>query len=435
MRATLYRFLCFEGWIHSKRMWKHVLLGVAIVIIVCLIYYFFFSDTSKRNTAISNINKSNGTMDMYAEQALNELNRLTTLRPADRYRRANIIRYNIGDGDLTRLNNDALIIAANDYATVLRDLADGREPDINYAVMVNDIGNFLLDLAVLEVNVDRAVVEAWNLATPAQTEKRINDALQNSTTKAEALETYFKPVYTDQPQNVHDKGVVDDLSTSLRTMEETFDGTTPEMSIQQCRDYIAKHTTRIGEDKAKHALRVLSEIEAHSLAGHTVSTYNKSEQDIFGIVWRRSFDKDNSAKKELMQDAVIDALADSHQNGSVVCANGRTARLLASPVLLDHNPKVGTANSFEDYRNQIFAETDKIIKDEVASSLKSDDPEIKKIAESYTNPEVAINEESLVKFNQEIKNKIDDNLKNYNDKLRELDMKTIKEECYAFAAL
>ncbi len=408
-------------------------IGLFVVAMICLIYYLFFSDTKKRETVKAAVEGSNGTFDRSAREALQTLYQMRTLNPADRLQRANLIRFYQADNDVTRLTRDEAILAAGDYQAVLVALQLTDYPELeNPGAIIHEAAEFT-NLLMRELQMEElgGFADVANRANVQQIARRADAAIETSNTKAEAVEKFLEPVHTSKPQNVHDTSVINDLSETLSVLRATHDGTLYDHSLDECRTYIADKYR--DTPKGKTALAVLNQIA--STGDTPISTYGASESEILNLVWRRCFHEKNSEEHDNMKDAVVDALSDSFEKGSTVCANGRTARLLASHATLDYDSRVGLAQSFEDYRNQIYNETKTIIADEIERGKISDDEEIRNMAKSYDEPEIVPSEKAIEQFNAILKTRIDDNLRKYETKLRPKDMETVASECYVAAAL
>jgi hypothetical protein len=255
-------------------------------------------------------------------------------------------------------------------------------------------------------------------------DRRLERAADNAASKEGVIDNYFDDAikYTSDPQNVHDSKVNNDLRGVLARIKCDV---SPAKSIQAAQKYIAENHTG---DKAERAMRTLELIAT----GSWIGTYSDSEDRIFSYVWDRSEHQSNADNSDLMRDAVVDALADSVENNSLVCINGRTSRLLNSLTLLDFNPVVaGGALTFEAYKNQIFDETKTIIKQEAENAKFADNEALRNVGLSFSGEDVEVDPTTEREWINSVKSEIDRNLSNYASKLTIGEIEKIKGECYA----
>ncbi len=435
-----------------------VLIVVIIVILLIIIVHLY-----DRKGAFESYKASNGTADEAAIAAINALGAART--PQDRFIRAQLHLYNILHDD--NFNQDmrvgVLNNVADDYFNVLTGIygnglpstgifgGNVNQPDVEF--MLFEIGAFndMYQPGTLFENLLDTTVESTTTNTIAE---RKSKAASAASKPVEAVNNYFKSssVYTDNPQNVHDSGVNSDLRHTLSKIRSYETKTPlPADTIADAITYINSKYSGKGSSKAQHALSVLNDRIAQ---GNSIDTFNDTEDRIFASVWGRTNAVENAAQADKMRDAIVDSLADCYENNSIVCINGRTARIINSLVTLDKDGTISSgALTKEAYRNQIFTETRDIITREIKAAKDSPDPNISAVGK-YFDGELDIPDDAddaddasdvnnatnnitkdLIrareKFIKDVKSEIDQNLKQYNNTFRSEELKKIADECYA----
>jgi hypothetical protein len=429
------------------------LLHIFIIVIVLLIIYYAFlhkNDNRKREIYEELYNTSRGDFDNNAEEAINTINKINERTPLDEYRAGNIIEYNILQGHIDRRTQpnrmplDAMLVR---YTRAIGDIGRQRElettivrggrprnntfADATIVTMVNHIDEIVERIFneiddPNEIEIGFMTVAANN--TPEIRTKAIDERKKNAEEDAETKEEYIDKYLTSSkthnsdPQNVHDSTVNVNLRETVNIIKSTCISQTPERCIDEARTY-AKGNSK--EDLINQALDVIAQ-------GGYNGTLEESEKNIFMYVWERSKLRANEKNKKNIQDSVINALADCHENGGVVCMNGRCGRLLESLTLLDYDENVGKAQTVEMIRNNIFDEVRKMIEQEIDYAKGSSDPLMQNIGQYYAG-DLGIEPDKYTEteFKKTIENKIDIILGQYSNKLSKVQLDSLKEECLA----
>jgi hypothetical protein len=434
---------------YNKSMNTVLLITLVIIIFIVVIYLL------RRKSATELYKESNGTADAPAIAALGALDRART--PHDRFIRAQIHLYNILHDDNFNQNMRRAVLhdVADDYYNVLTGLYERRDgaqlgpttgifggnvnqPDIEF--MLFEIGAFN-DMYQPGVLFEDLLDNTTEVTTPSTINERKTAAIAAASKPTEAIDNYFKSssVYTDNPQNVHDSGVNSDLRLTLSKIRSYEpEAPSPADAINEAITFIGTKYSGRGSIKAQHALSVLNERVAH---GGSIDTFNDTEDRIFASVWARTNTPQNALNADKMREAIIDSLADCYDNDSIVCINGRTARVINSLVTLDSDETISAgAMTKEAYRNQIFTEARDIISREIAVAKESADPTLAAVGK-YFDGQLDINEDdkeanrdlltAREKFIKDVKSEIDQNLKQYNSTFRSEELQKIANECYA----
>ena len=208
---------------------------------------------------------------------------------------------------------------------------------------------------------------------------RIARAVDASDNRKEAINIAFDEAikYTDDKQNVHDSKVNHDLRTTLQTLRaQAAPGLSSDICIDEAHKFIGKIDD---QNKADLAARVLEQIKKKEY----ISTFNMREDMIFAYVWDRSNHPENAENGDLIREAIINSLADSVENGALVCINGRCSRMINSLATLDFDSSMGAALTFEAYRNQIFQEVKEIVNQAIDNGKNSSDDAVRDIASKF----------------------------------------------------
>lgn len=113
------------------------------------------------------------------------------------------------------------------------------------------------------------------------------------------------------------------------------------------------------------------------------STLEATEAEILQRVWMRSLDKRNAAVKDEFQEMIYTSLASCFEGGSIVCINGRCAKILSAPVKLDFDPRLHELQTLESHKNNIFIKTRELVKKRCEKMLQSSDEKVRTVAQSF----------------------------------------------------
>ncbi len=429
-------------------MFKYILVALLVVLVVCLIYWVFYydHDQARRKRAARLLIESVGVFDAAAREALKETNRITNPRAIDHFRSGNILRYNLREGrhDNRRYRDWIATEYINTLTQLVREpLTDGANNDFmlhNIEEFGGNIANQLTE-EELQDQILLGFFDAIHNNVPAArkdiVEARAADAQATAKNRAEAVNIALDSAtkYTSDSQNVHDSCVNKDLRETLRKLKQSASNTKLDAgqcideAIEYINDTYARDTAR--STKAQNALRVLNTVRQ----GTPISTFADTEDRIFAYTWKRCEHPNNAGNEDKMREAVVNALADSIENGNQVCINGRTSHILNSLATLDYDPALGSAMTFEAYRNQIFQETKDIINNEIENAKASADDKLRAVGEAYETGDVSADTAADAQFKESIKTRIDNNVDTYKDKLSDNDRDNIKQECYVYATL
>ncbi|SIP86110.1 Hypothetical protein PACV_397 [Pacmanvirus A23] len=429
-------------------MFQYLILAIVITILISLIYYVFCKDRIRRKKSEKFINNSAGTFDESARRALDELTQIRNPTPADHFRRGQLLQYNLLEGNQQIMRRQRNVVGdmIQEYTNALADF-NVQDNFVNPDFMMYRIEDFHRNLQIFDDDNDELVQLALGFDTMVNNrapvvrqeliEERVNRAVSNSTTRAEAIEKYFDNSikFTDDRQNVHDSKVNSDLRETLRKIKATAPRNIEPVIICEEIDYYIHNDYTDDPNNAYKVTAASTALQTMS-RGELITTFNERENYILSYVWERCKHPSNSENMQLMKEAVANALADSVENGTLVCINGRCSRVLNSLVLLDFDRDISSGvMTFEAYKNQIFQETKEIINQEIERAKLSSNVKLQNVGLAYDGEDVEVDEDVENEFKQEIKREIDRNMEKYSTKLTPVEISNISEECYIYAAL
>ncbi len=239
-------------------------------------------------------------------------------------------------------------------------------------------------------NVDFRQYPALPTKQKKQLNVQIHRAEKTTGTKKEKIETYLKNVktHTNDTQNVHDHVLCKDLKS---TYDAIVDGATKCTSFDRYGDIIEVIGKHVKADKALCIAETMA-------CGLNIVAIGDNEKNILVNTWNRSYHPcnvskggDNGAK---IREAIIDQLADCYNDsGSIVCGNGRSARVISALSTID-GEGLGNTMTGEAYRNEAFNLAQVSLKRNIKAFAASGDADDRRFAETFTNPNADINEDN-----------------------------------------
>jgi len=407
------------------------ILHVAVILIATIVA-FFLLENYHRNSAKAAFSSSNGTFDDQAEKALDSLERLQCPTPKDHYLAARIIDLNGHDGKINnvRVLNDVV----GRYMYNLKPYTESQriiEKDPLDWFELDQIENFMeRHMDIMKANPEHNnFIEAVLQARPKKVLKTVESAKETSDNKKEAFELYAQTniTHTSDPQNVHDSAVNEQLRNSWKFLKKT---TPPLLDKKLVFPEIRAYIENSIEDpqRRKRALKSLDVLQD----GKYNSTIGTTEDDITTTVWTRSKLPKNKENLEKIRDAVVNSLSEMSEDGhSVVCSNGRCARLLESLLFTDDDAN-GTSGAMttEQLRNEALKLSNDILQKTIQEFSKSNDQRMRSVAESYREPTVVTDIQSENAFKDIVKKEIIESLDNsFKTKLSSRDYTNLLNQC------
>ncbi len=153
-------------------------------------------------------------------------------------------------------------------------------------------------------------------------DQALEDAIIRATQTMTAPTPMIGQVYSDA-QNTHDTTI----NSTIRDALAKIEGTKLKIDNNAIHEVEAFIKENLQKDKQKNALLTLQKIKEHN---STISSVNKTEQDVLNLVWSRINSPDNEKYNQQLKENLCDYLAESVENGRVCCATGRVNRIVDS---------------------------------------------------------------------------------------------------------
>lgn len=273
-----------------------------------------------------------------------------------------------------------------------------------------------------------------DLQTQLNAQKERQFQVQNSNeTKGVARLERQKFWKAQDTQNVHDSGVTSSMRAMIaKLIEKDGEVVMPLGGMSESSDEIARYIMEgdFQPEVKEKALRACHFI-ANSRAVHTALS-NHSEKDVLNLVWRRAYHPcNNKEDRANIQDMVVHSLADTVTSSAMeplehVCVTGRISRLVDALTYTDQQSEViGQPISLDAMRNDIYDFTQKTLQsqiehftNEAALDVTTQDSEMRRVAQSYTDPSIVVDEASEQCFKNKIVSQADEYMKEqYGSKL------------------
>jgi len=401
---------------------KLLVLAIVIILLILIIYKIIFNKRISAKERIRKLLNKSAIFDNNAKEAMTILKNTKKLTPEEYIRTADIIRFNINDDK----PGPHMIEVTNLYLNGLNGLNHQNE-NVEEPEQNEYRPTFILDHIFNTINIfaneyEKQMAEAIERSLIQQ---RMDDSKEK--TKIESINKFLDSsiVYTNDPQNVHDSNVNNDLKIILEKIKIPVSDELMNKSIEEARAHVVNNKS----DKIINVNKVLDKIEEDL----DIYTFNDSEKRIFTYVWNRSNDERND--KNTIRDAIINSLDDCIENNLLVCINGRCGRIINSLATIDYDSTISGAMTYESYKNQIYNEVKNII-DAKLIEYKNGNSLMKTIASVYEGsdePDTTEYKLTLDKFKKDIKEEIDILLLSYKDKIPYNKLDKIKQNCYIYA--
>ncbi len=379
--------------------------GWVIICVIVLMFVYAFCVQREEVTvspAVAAIERSNGTFDKHAQEAVEAINAKPEPTAEEHIVRADTIRYNLANDTITTremadaVADDyaiALALALDDDETELADLAVDRLRTIDDAI--------LRTVVPPDVTYTAAADVAGDMANAA----RKNAAKAAAKTRAGVARHYLRmssQVASDR-QNVHDSKVNSDLRDTLARLGP---GRNPRQCIAEARELCADNP---------RALSALSLVEA----GNYIMSLGTSEDRVFASVWSRADHPDNSLVRDDLRRAAVNALADCIEGSGPVCINGRTARVVGSLAAIDSDASIGNVGTVDMYKQDIVSGAAAAMDGKLAELRAADRAAVDKWESGDSDPAIE----------RELRSAISAHVDGYRDRLTPAQLDPIRKMC------
>lgn len=422
-----------------------VVFALIIIIILLIAYFVYNKDDKKRKKYKEFYKNSVGDYDENSARALETIETIERPNAEDNFYAGDILARNILQGDLRQANPEMANQVVFYYGNAVGEI-ERQPPDLDEVMAVfilDQVNNFIVQNLVAngELNQDEVQLQPilMDLGFIGQripevqrhlAQERAREASQVATTRKEFVDEYIgtSQAHVSDAQNVHDPSVVKNLGETASKLQLTErKKVSVEDTMGEIREYIRRNAGKLGEANAVKANRTL---DTMNKVNALIASYEMHEEHILKCVWDRSHLRENAPNADKMRMAVARALADCVEHDSVVCSTGRASQMLGALVLLDVDPDLGKAMTYQEYKNEIYKECQKIIEEEVENALESDDPDMQALGRSYEDPEETFPKEAEETFRATIRERIDEMLEGYKEHLRDDQVEELRQDCY-----
>ncbi len=228
--------------------------------------------------------------------------------------------------------------------------------------------------------------------------------------------------HTNDPQNSHDSGVNGCLRGIMQRLREDQGGADLH-SLDDISSDIRRDWMQLAGGSKKDLDDALAVVEKARLGEKNIAI-DATDEEVLRRVWTRADDPKNADVRSKMRQSSFDNLKDSWEVGvhgrKIVCSGGRTSRQLGSLSMLDHDKRNWEVSALEQFKNDIFERTKKLIAEQAELTAKSADPEMAKVGKSYlvmTKEEAdaigELNDGASKEFIQQLKAKINSAVDEY----------------------
>ncbi len=193
---------------------------------------------------------------------------------------------------------------------------------------------------------------------------------------------------TDDPQNVHDTGVLACQRAIVARLREAQGPLAALPSVDAIVAAIRADGAALSEGRPALVADAVAAAE-RTKAGERVVAVDTTDEECLRRVWHRAADARNveAGTSALLRQAVFDALVDAWEEGvlgrDLVCVNGRAGRLLGALSLLDWDKQTWEMKKFEQFKNDVFEKARAVIDAEAARAAASDDAAAQKAGRLY----------------------------------------------------
>ncbi len=258
---------------------------------------------------------------------------------------------------------------------------------------------------------------------------------------------------TSDPQNVHDPGVLACFKAILTRLREDQGPLDALPGLDAIAEGITQQGPRLSKNRPEVVKRALDVVQ-RTRDGERVAGFDATDAECLRRVWARADDPRNAGSRDLLRQALFDVLTDECWEPAlgggmkIVCVTGRSTQILSSLVLKDWDERNWEVKRLEQFKNEIFEETKRVINAVALRAATSADPEKRQAGRAYLATTAAemreigeVREEAAKQLADEMRTEIDAAVDAYVDrKDRDYDIKgaipsyliaSVKEEAKA----
>jgi len=332
---------------------------IIIVLIILLIFCVFVNDTffnPSKNAEYFYKKTSGHTNNAAAHKALSEAKKIKNPTALEKFRVGEILLNNIGDipGTQREYHYTLNLIAQNPLDNPNLFILDRIEADYINNTHLNTEDNTLYTIPYIRDHVTNTIIR---YTIP---EKKV-ETLNN------------KQTWTHDTQSVHDSHVSQSMRDNFRTIKlynQNEYGLPDNNIIDNTLSDLRKTFIKF-DDQSDKPCKGYEQVLNMAKEGFKVINVG-TEPEIITEIWRRINSIDNTDNKNSLQHALYESMNDCVENGSLICTQGRITQMLQSMAHLDVDKKIGSMNTTEVLRNDIYKNASDILKTNVETLTQED---------------------------------------------------------------
>jgi len=360
-------------------------LGCIIIVLVILLVYCIFViyphfDPSKKAEHFYG-STSGHTNDSAAQNVIRETKKIKNPTPLEKFRAGEVLLNNIGD----------IPGSQDEYIDALKLIGDNPADEPNLFILdrieADYINNdYLAEDAEMQHHIINQIPRIRDHVTHtriASDTETLLDAVTLKTKTRRKVDTLDKKqTWTHDTQSVHDSHVAQSIRDSFHTIKQhntnEFGPLTHDVVNRAVRDirttfdslsdHIHQEKTG-GKKRSKSTGKIRTGYDrVLKMATEGFKVYDVgTEQEVITEIWRRISSSDNTQNKESLQQALYESMDDCIENGNLVCTQGRVAQMLQSMSHLDVDKNVGSMNTTEALRNDVYKNASDILNNNIKS--------------------------------------------------------------------
>ncbi len=335
-----------------------LMIGIVIFIFI-LLYLLFIRDRNSRILSESYKNITGHVDDENARKVVVAGGKIKNPTPLEQYR--------VGEVLLNNINNPNGAIS--EYLKAVDNIRDHPLNMGNLFILDRIEGDYNR-VGVLRNNIPNVrVFVTHHINDKVNQDDRKNFIYTTTNKKDRKTETFKqKNTWVEDAQSVHD-------STVSSNLQEHFD---------KIKMYNVEEYGELTTDKANAAINDLTnylqsqpdhdkamKVIERSKEGLKVMNLDSTEYAILIELWRRINSQSNVKNADELKKSLHESMSNCTENGHLVCTQGRTSRMIQSISHLDlGDPTLGLVRTDQAVRNQIYADSNRILTKHINSLSK-----------------------------------------------------------------
>lgn len=344
---------------------------VLLLIIICYVFvnYFYFNHSKNAKYFYEKI--SGHINNQAAQNVINETNKIENPTALEKFRSGEVLLNNLGN----------IPESQNEYIDVLNIIVNNPLDNPNLFILDRIEADYTNNIELINLNnqnfTHENVLEHIPYVRNHVTGSRVAFGEEPRNRKEKKRDIVLdklkqKQQWTLDTQSVHDSNVSQSMRDSFHSIKNYNIKEFGALTHKIVNGIINNIRTVFDDfDKTEHFTggynKVLN-MASDGLKVHDVGT----EQEVVVEIWRRINSIDNEKNKTNLQHSLYEAMDDCVENGSLVCTQGRVTKMLQSMAHMDVDDKIGSMNTTEAIRNEIYKNASEILNNNIKSLSEND---------------------------------------------------------------